>query len=69
MLDDIIGSGLISNSHIRMLVDKVIVRENADKEINLEIILNAPFCQHYDEYDGVENLIGKWLDIRYDEAI
>ena len=50
LIDEIVASDGISNTHLRMLVEKILIREKEDG-LSLEIILKAPFLQKVNEYD------------------
>ena len=52
LIDDIIESSGISNTHLRMLVEKVIIHEN-ENGLSIAFNMKAPFCMHLDIYgDG-----------------
>ena len=46
MLTNIVRNKELSDAHLQMIINKIIVYENEDKELNLEIVLNAPFKYH-----------------------
>ncbi len=50
LLDDIIKDGAISNSHLRMLIDKIVIYENNDEQ-RITINIKADFRRHIDLYD------------------
>lgn len=55
LLDDILSEDKLSEAHLRMLVDKILVHE-ADGKLSLDIYLKAPFQEHLDLYeDGVQS--------------
>lgn len=62
LLDDIIASGGITNAHLRMLVDKILVGE-ADGKLEVEICLKAAFMQHYDVYNEFMERIESYEEI------
>jgi integrase len=64
MLDEIIASGGITDVHLRMLVDKVLVGE-ADGKLEVEICLKAAFMQHYDVYNEFMERIESYGEIPY----
>ena len=50
MMDEIIAERKISDAHLRMLVEKIIIHEQ-EKKLQIEICLKADFRQHIDFYD------------------
>lgn len=50
MMDEIIAKREISDAHLRMLVEKIIIHEH-NKRLRVEICLKADFRQHIDFYD------------------
>jgi len=59
LLDEIVAAGAISDTHLRMLVKQITVWEKPDAVgkdtyLNLEIVLNADFRIHFDEFEGGE---------------
>ncbi len=50
LLDDIINDGAISNAHLRMLIDEIIVYEH-DGQQRITIKIKADFRRHIDLYD------------------
>ena len=59
LLDEIVAAGAVTDAHLRMLVDKIIVCERKDEDgagthLDLEILLNANFRIHFDEFDQGE---------------
>jgi len=63
LLDEIIESGSISDTHLRMLVDNIIVAE-VDGKLDIEICLKAAFQGHYDIYDDFMSLVDRSLEMR-----
>lgn len=53
MIDDILQEGKMSEAHLRMLVEKILVHEE-DGELDLEIRLKAPFRDHLDIFENGE---------------
>ena len=49
LIDSIVADGAISDTHIRMLVDKITVSE-VDGKLNVQITLNGKFRMHIDTY-------------------
>ncbi len=64
MIDDILTEGRMSEAHLRMLVEKILVSE-VDGKINLDIRIKAPFRSHTDVYEGGE-LTGGYADMDFD---
>lgn len=46
MLNNIINNKQLSNAHLQMLINKIIIEEDKDEMLNLEIVLNMPFKHH-----------------------
>ena len=57
LIDDIIESGGISGTHLRMLVEQIVISEN-ERGLRIEIDIKAPFRTHFDVYDDNE-LLGR----------
>lgn len=53
LIDDILREGKMSEAHLRMLVEKILVHE-ADGRLDLEIRLKAPFRDHLDVFENGE---------------
>lgn len=53
LIDDILQEGKMSEAHLRMLVEKILVHEE-DGKLDLEIRLKAPFRDHLDVYENGE---------------
>ena len=51
LIDDILREGKMSEAHLRMLVEKILVHEE-DGKLNLEIRLKAPFRDHLDIFEN-----------------
>lgn len=51
LIDDILREGKISEAHLRMLVEKILVHEE-DGRLDLEIRLKAPFRDHLDIFEN-----------------
>lgn len=51
MIDDILREGKMSEAHLRMLVEKILVHEE-DGRLDLEIRLKAPFRDHLDVFEN-----------------
>ncbi len=49
LIDDILREGKMSEAHLRMLVEKMLVHEE-DGRLDLEIRLKAPFRDHLDVF-------------------
>ena len=56
IIDDIVKEKAISDSNLRMLIDKIVIYELA-KGLNIEIEVNANFKNHRNYYDENGNLI------------
>ena len=63
LLDEIIENEGISDTHLRMLVDQIIVSE-LDGKLDIEICLKAAFRGHYDIYDDFMTLIDRNLEMQ-----
>ncbi len=50
LLDDILAEEKMSETHLRMLIDKIYVYEN-EGALTLDIQMKAPFCNHTDTYE------------------
>lgn len=55
LMDDIIQEGKMSEAHLRMLVEKILVHEENGK-LDLEILLKAPFRDHLDIFENGEQI-------------
>ena len=53
LIDDILREGKMSEAHLRMLVEKILVHEE-DGRLDLEIRLKAPFRDHLDVFENGE---------------
>lgn len=53
LIDDILQEGKMSEAHLRMLVEKILVHEE-DGNLDLEIRLKAPFRDHLDIFENGE---------------
>ena len=53
LIDDILREGKMSEAHLRMLVEKILVHEE-DGKLDLEIRLKAPFRDHLDIFENGE---------------
>ena len=51
MIDDILSEGVMTEAHLRMLVEKIYVQET-DGKLNLDIQIKAPFHTHLDVYEN-----------------
>ena len=51
LIDDILREGKMSEAHLRMLVEKILVHEE-DGKLDLEIRLKAPFRDHLDVFEN-----------------
>lgn len=46
MLDNIINDKKLSNAHLQMLINKILIAEDENSMLDIEIILNMPFKHH-----------------------
>lgn len=51
LLDDILAEEKISEAHLRMLIEKIVIHET-DEGISLDIQVKAPFRNHTDSYEN-----------------
>lgn len=66
LIDDILREGKMSEAHLRMLVEKILVHEE-DGRLDLEIRLKAPFRDHLDVFEnGVQADCFPSADFDYD---
>ncbi len=66
LIDDILREGKMSEAHLRMLVEKILVHEE-DGRLNLEIRLKAPFRDHLDVFEnGAQTDCFPTADFDYD---
>ena len=62
LLDEIISNGGVSDAHLRMLVEKIIIAE-VDGSLDIEICLKAAFRRHYDIYNDFMVLVDSSVEI------
>ena len=66
LIDDILREGKMSEAHLRMLVEKILVHEE-DGKLDLEIRLKAPFRDHLDVFEnGAQTECFPSADFDYD---
>ena len=66
LIDDILREGKMSEAHLRMLVEKILVHEE-DGRLDLEIRLKAPFRDHLDIFEnGAQTDCFPTADFDYD---
>ena len=66
LIDDILREGKMSEAHLRMLVEKILVHEE-DGKLDLEIRLKAPFRDHLDVFEnGAQTDCIPSMDFDYD---
>lgn len=66
LIDDILREGKMSEAHLRMLVEKILVHEE-DGRMDLEIRLKAPFRDHLDVFEnGAQTDCFPTADFDYD---
>lgn len=51
LLDDILAAEKISEAHLRMLIEKIVIHESSEG-ISLDIRVKAPFLNHTDTYEN-----------------
>ena len=66
LIDDILRESKMSEAHLRMLVEKILVQEE-DGRLDLEIRLKAPFRDHLDVFEnGAQTDCFPTADFDYD---
>lgn len=66
LMNEILAEGKISESHLRLLVEKIFISERGGK-LDLEICLKAPFRSHMDYYENGELVdVSSSLDFDFD---
>ena len=53
LIDDILQDGKMSEAHLKMLVEKILVHEK-DGKLDLDIQMKAPFRDHLDIFENGE---------------
>lgn len=64
LLDGIIADGAISDTHLRMLVDEIVIYEKNGK-LDIQITLNGEFRTHIDYYDESGDITDRHAEIWY----
>lgn len=64
LLDGIIADGAISDTHLRMLVDEIVIYEKNGK-LDIQITLNGEFRTHIDYYDESGDITNRHAEIWY----
>lgn len=64
LLDGIIADGAISDTHLRMLVDEIVIHEKNGK-LDIQITLNGEFRTHIDYYDKSGDITDRHAEIWY----
>ena len=64
LLDGIIADGAISDTHLRMLVDEIVIYEKNGK-LDIQITLNEEFRTHIDYYDENGDITDRHAEIWY----
>lgn len=64
LLDGIIADGAISDTHLRMLVDEIVIYEKNGK-LDIQITLNGEFRMHIDYYDESGDITDRHTEIWY----
>jgi len=62
LIDDIIADGGISNTHLRMLIDEIVIDET-ENGLSISIIINAKFATHIDIYGENGKVEGKYFEM------
>ncbi len=68
LIDEIIADGGISNTHLRMLIDKIQISES-EKGLDIKLILNAPFIWHQEIYDGNGTILYGFMEVHMLEEV
>ena len=64
LIDEILKEGKMTEAHLRLLVDKILVHEH-DGKIDLDIRIKAPFRGHTDYYEDGE-IVERWGNLDFD---
>ena len=64
LLDGIIADGAISDTHLRMLVDEIVIYEK-NRKLDIQITLNGEFRTHIDYYDESGDITDRHAEIWY----
>ena len=64
LLDGIIADGAISDTHLRMLVDEIVIYGKNGK-LDIQITLNGEFRTHIDYYDESGDITDRHAKIWY----
>lgn len=64
LLDGIIADGAISDTHLRMLVDEIVIYEKNGK-LDIQITLNGEFRTHIDYYNESGDITNRHAEIWY----
>lgn len=64
LLDGIIADGAISDTHLRMLVDEIVISEKNGK-FDIQITVNGEFRTHIDYYDESGDITDRYAEIWY----
>ena len=76
-MNRIIEEGAISNTHLRMLIDQIIIYDEGGS-LRIKIILNGDFTNHSDVYDDEGDLVdsicepnksAKFIDLTYAQVL
>ena len=77
LMNRIIEEGAISNTHLRMLIDQIIIYDEGGA-LRIKIILNGDFTNHSDVYDDEGDLVdsicepnksAKFIDLTYAQVL
>ena len=58
LIDSIVADGAISDTHLRMLVEQIVIYET-DSKLRVQIMLNGEFRRHFDYYNEDGKMIGR----------
>ena len=58
LIDSIVADGAISDTHLRMLVEQIVIYET-DGKLRVQIMLNGEFRRHFDYYNEDGEMIGR----------
>ena len=58
LIDSIVADGAISDTHLRMLIEEIVIYET-DGKLRVQIMLNGEFRRHFDYYNEDGEMIGR----------
>ena len=62
LIDSIVAEGAISDTHLRMLINKITVTE-INGELKISVTLNGDFRAHFDTYDELGQITERYAEI------